>query len=428
MIIYLEVQEYRAVHAVELFHLSLSLALDLVTLLNYTDEKIRYVCQYIEVRRMSARNSGIWLAAQGVFTLIRMAIWMKDPTCDNHAFEGVDGPHLDARLWNTKSSSPSFSDMQLGLIWNAQLKRTYHGKFNAWQYIFGLNRDFSMPVWAAEALQNSSTCLHDLFTVPMSIHAGLRDNEAEPLSILTKAKNFWDMPGWLFMSWISIHGRPDGSPDGSLLPPDMKIHGFSCRVILDEHGKCHVLPFWVTGVRISAQIYTTQIFGNLKYDNTTLIYISRTRVDDSTKSLSYVQRQIDKLLRFYKIFVKRVDDRTTHATTSEGESDVHLAPFTGWRSAVPLDKTLEAVMWSKNCESLGFLEFLGGLFPEADRLFPKQAKEDWIRNNIIYTMDLMWKDLIKILRYAPRNKEQELHAAFDVIETMEISPPEGGRG
>ena len=354
---------------------------------------------------MSARNSGIWLAAQGVLALIRMAIWIKDPAFDNHTFDET----LDI-------SRPNLTDIQLGLIWNARVKKVWQDKpaydpvpYPWYQRVLVENdcfdKHFSMPVWAAKALRDDTVHLHDLFAVAASIQAGLLDKEPEPLSIIHKAQHSWDMPGWLFMSWVWSHARP-----GQSLPsPDLKLCSFSCRVILDEDGKCHVFPFWITCGRLSAGDYTIRMFGNLGSDKATLIHISG----------------------------KVEDDSTTDAATPEAESDLPSQPFTGWQSPVPPDRNLDRILRKRDRESLEFLDFLGGVFDKEDRLDLEPDHKDWIRANAIHTMDFMWKDLISVLkkiRYKPKMEHGLRHPvemvpeAFRLIKSMVICPPEDGQG
>lgn len=360
---------------------------------------------------MSARNSGIWLAAQGVLALIRMAIWIKDPAFDNHKLESVRRWHDDAknskRDWITKNWSPNFSDMQLGFIWNERIRKD---KSFEWQCICELNggrldQDFSMPAWAAKALENSYSRLHKLFCVAMSIHSGLQNKEPDTLSILHKKLPFWDMPGRLFMSWIWSHARPEESPPSS----GTRFCNFSCRLVQDEDGECHVLPFWIMGGRCLAAVYRVQMFGNLKYDAATLIHMS------------------------WKPF--RGNNNTL---TSENDMITDEAPITGWDNPVPLNKYLKYGMSSMNRESLDFIDLLSDL--SGNGLSPDEAKKVWIRHNVIYTMDLMWKDLIALLVHSTRNFEQtpaaashlirrmKADTAYQLIRNRELSPPKGRGG
>ena len=349
---------------------------------------------------MTARNSGIWLAAQGVLALIRMAIWIKDPTCDNYAFDKGHGPTYDTWSWDTNSNSASFSDMQLGLMWSAQLERIDKARSNAWQHIFSLSddrldKDFSMPTWAANGLQNSFSCLPDLFVVAASIYnTDMMCDNSKILSILTRDLPFWDMPGWLFMSWVWSHARPDEP----LPSRSYKLSSFSCRVILDENKKCHVFPFWITGGYYSKRFYTTKIFGKLITDGLTLIHISRKKIED---------------------------DYETRTLKSEEVSDLDLTPFTGWRSPVPVDEHFKVVMPANKDGSLDFIDFLNCLWAGTNK---KPVEKEWIRNNAIYTMDLMWKDLVTIIEHATHHSWYTLPWAFQRIRDMEISPPAGGRG
>ena len=356
---------------------------------------------------MSVKKSGIWLAGQGIFALIRMAIWIWNPSFDDFAFKESDDKPWN---WDMEKSSPNLSETQLGLIWHAQVKSFYQDRSICADRIFVsddycLNKDFSMPIWAAKALRHDTVRLHGLFTVAASIHAGLLDNDPEPLSIIHKAQRYWDMPEGLFMSWVLSHARPDGSPQTT-----MKLCDFSCRVILDEHGKCHVLPFWVISGRLSARNYTIRMLGDLRSDNATLIHISGEVEDDST----------------------------TPTAAPEAESDLSSQPFTGWQSPVPMDRNLYRILCKRDRESLEFLDFLGGVVDEEDGLDIEPGQKNWIRANGIHTMDLMWKDLISVLEQIPYsttmghgrqgNPVESVPEAFKLIKSMGTYPPEGGRG
>lgn len=212
---------------------------------------VRYVCQYIEVRRMSSRNSAIWLAAQGVLGLGRLAMWIAKPTMADRSSV--------RNKW--ESSIPSLSEKQLGLI---------HVSKN-------LNGDFSMPVWAAEFLQEIDSCVHDPFTFALYAYAGRDISGTDLLALLKAAKKSWDMPKDLFMSWFNTHTGTDQVV--STLRTSVLI-GFTARLIVDGEGNRHILPFWVMEDYnyVNNEI---KIFGNLTGESATVVLISKHRPRDS---------------------------------------------------------------------------------------------------------------------------------------------------
>ncbi|KAL8932398.1 MAG: hypothetical protein Q9216_006855 [Gyalolechia sp. 2 TL-2023] len=75
-----------------------------------------YVCQYVEVRRTSPSQSAKWLALQGAFAILRVAIWIWDPSFDDFVMERgrPDGSRNFVHL----------SEAQLVMLWYTHIHPT----------------------------------------------------------------------------------------------------------------------------------------------------------------------------------------------------------------------------------------------------------------------------------------------------------------
>lgn len=69
----------------------------------------RYICQYIEVPQTSAGQAAKWLALQGLFAVIRVAIWIWNPAFDDFVMERAQ-PHGPGH-------HVSHSEAQLIMLW-----------------------------------------------------------------------------------------------------------------------------------------------------------------------------------------------------------------------------------------------------------------------------------------------------------------------
>ena len=191
---------------------------------------------------MSARNAGIWLAAQGALAVIRLSIWIIDPAFDDHEFH--PGVHDGSAL----------SELRLGLISDAY---TY--------------TQFRIPVWAAQLLQGTNYKYYEPFTMALSTYLG-KQSGVDIMAKIQNAKEYWDIPGDLFNVWVYTHSHPD--PLQAL--PLERCNG-GARVIVDNDGSCHVLPFYILEKYSYEErvTYELKLFGNLKDEASTVICIRK---------------------------------------------------------------------------------------------------------------------------------------------------------
>lgn len=195
---------------------------------------------------MSSRKSGIWLAAQGALAVIRLGISVTDPAFDNHEFTGKN-IHLGSQL----------SELQLGLI-----------------SIDKINREFRIPVWAAESLQGTTSNFYQPFAVALFTYMGRQNSGLDLMARLQNATEYWDIPVNLFKSWVYTHSHPDLSlPIPEEQSVDMLDYG--ARVIVDIDGSCHVLPFYILKRGRREGLYELKLFGNLKDEASTVLCIRK---------------------------------------------------------------------------------------------------------------------------------------------------------
>ena len=196
---------------------------------------------------MSSRNAGIWLAAQGALALIRLGIWVIDPAFDDHIF-----------TQNVVHLGPQLSELQLGLISNDNFEM-----------------EFRIPMWAAESLQGTTFDFYQPFIMALSTYMGRQNSGLDLMAKLQNATEYWDMPVNLFKSWVYVHCHPDlPLPMSQERSVDMRDYG--ARVIVDNDGSCHVLPFYILKDLMVGRSFELKLFGNLKDEASTVICIRKT--------------------------------------------------------------------------------------------------------------------------------------------------------
>ena len=298
---------------------------------------------------MSSRNSGIWLGTQGVLALVRVAIWIADPAFDDHKW-----------LERTYCQSPNLSESQLGFVWNSRHLGSWNG-------------DFNMPVWAIDMYGKP---LHELFAMAFMLYTETGNPQIDLLAQLQNAKEQWDMPGRLFMLWVNRHSHPNEP-----LPTTERWSDYGARVIMDNEGNCHVLPFWTADVLLDPIYYRIELFGNIDDKAAPVICCSKESYKDEWPQNKNMTR--------------------------------------GWQTPIVFDEND-----SQPEESVSALQLLEQRYDFDSRpLEGKYADERWpsggtpfvksaIREEAIKTIDTMWKDVIHIFKLAAAQQMQQLPEIF----------------
>ena len=197
-------------------------------------DKNSYACQYIEVRRLSAIKSGYWLLIQGALAVIRVIVWVWDPSWDDsQAIMEVTWP-ITHRPWNY-----DLTETRLVVLW-----ASLHTETPAWlpyaDYLDSpMSAQLSIPDWALPAFRPRNQNPERMFELARKLR---RDNIEwdESLQVLQNAEDYWDMPPGLFMAWV--FAWPNSNSSWISFPKS-----FSCRIIRDKQSEngvqgLHFLP------------------------------------------------------------------------------------------------------------------------------------------------------------------------------------------
>ncbi|KAL8691077.1 MAG: hypothetical protein Q9218_003620 [Villophora microphyllina] len=223
---------------------------------------IGYICQYVEVRRTTPAQAVKWLAIQGAFAVLRVAIWIGNPSFDDFFMERGEpgGPWNYLRL----------SESQLVLLWFSEIHpkripaesfkirnpievkqsvgiheviRRQHARPPNWES-WNIPNGFKIPMWALHGLDHSAEHVHQVFELAQRLrNRRLSDsgpNWDQDLKRFQEARRFWDMPGWLFMLWVDAHTKQD------LKMQKSENNSYGCRLIEDIGGTVHFMPFWTS--------------------------------------------------------------------------------------------------------------------------------------------------------------------------------------
>lgn len=194
--------------------------------------KNSYACQYIEVRRLSAIKSGYWLLIQGALAVIRVVVWVWDPSWDDsRAIGEILGSLPYDRLWYY-----DLTETRLVVLW-----ASLHTERPAWLPYAEppVSTQLTIPKWALPAFRSPNQNPERMFELARKLR---RDNIEwdEGLQVLQNAEHYWDMPPGLFMAWVFAWPNSDSS---WISDPE----SFSCRIIRDKQSEngvqgLHFLP------------------------------------------------------------------------------------------------------------------------------------------------------------------------------------------
>ncbi|MDI1490437.1 MAG: hypothetical protein OHK93_001640 [Ramalina farinacea] len=233
-----------------------------------------YICQYIELRGTSSHHSAIWLGVQGVLALARVGIWVLDP-----GFDDLEAGSDDAQTWHTEPiismseekllllrlshlNEPSLTTDTLTLSRTpAPLKpitpapRTHHSD------------PLAIPIWVLPVLDLPEPLLARAFELAYSLYSEPANtpSRASALDLFRNVRRAWDFPLGFLTWWVEAHNARSFDTDldvgsyGSLTK-----NAIGCRVVEDQYGRCHYLPYVQRGER------GEQVFGDPRAEQKTM--------------------------------------------------------------------------------------------------------------------------------------------------------------
>ena len=174
---------------------------------------------------------------QGALAVIRVIIWVWDPSWDDSRVEYESLLLSHDRLWDY-----DLTETRLVVLW-----ASLHAESPAWLPLeyHPLSTQLGIPKWALPAFRPRNQNPEQMFELSRNLS---RDNIEwdESLQVLQNAEDSWTMPQFLFMTWVFAWPNSDSSW------VDSQGKFFSCRIFKAkqyENGvqRLHFLPCWDNG-------------------------------------------------------------------------------------------------------------------------------------------------------------------------------------
>ncbi|KAI5804233.1 hypothetical protein DFH27DRAFT_554969 [Peziza echinospora] len=166
---------------------------------------IGYVCQYVEIRKVTATQAAIWLGYQAALSLLRIGIWIWDPNFDDYSEYEITGYQpLEPALGRIHGHDLAITWMLFVLYSRNNQKdlKTKKEKF----YADGSSPELVYPVKLLARLDEPSM-LSLLRETRNIVDNGLSDADIEAIMEHTTA--IWRLPTGLLQEWLRI--RSSGS-------------------------------------------------------------------------------------------------------------------------------------------------------------------------------------------------------------------------
>ena len=195
---------------------------------------VAYVCQYIELRSASAKQSGLWLGIQGILALVRILAWDWAPKVLGFSTE-VDIRWTDQR---DKIFKDSLTELEIILCWSSA-SNTAHDAIWETNKEPKVARAPSLPRWLICKIDNVR--LVEAFGLWNRIRGGV--TISDDFHQLRDASAYWDMPDCIFARWLQLRCRPYGhSLTYKSSKRRMGVGAWVCRIIQDMNGNLHMIP------------------------------------------------------------------------------------------------------------------------------------------------------------------------------------------
>ena len=200
---------------------------------------VAYICQYIELRSASAKQSGIWLGIQGLLAIVRILAWDWAPKILGFSTE-ADVRWTDQR---DKSFKDSLTELEITLCWSSVQRNAPDGdwetKTAAKAGCGDPPRAPSLPKWLIGKIDGLK--LVEAFGLWNRVRGGVA--VASDFQQLRDASAHWDMPDHIFARWLQLRCRTYGhNLEYTASKRRMGVGAWVCRIIQDMGGNLHMIP------------------------------------------------------------------------------------------------------------------------------------------------------------------------------------------
>ena len=256
---------------------------------------IAYICQYIELRSASAKQSGIWLGVQGMLAIVRVLAWDWAPKTLGFSTE-ADVRWTDQR---DKLFKDSLTELEITLCWssvqNAAPDAMIEMDAESNTESSYLSQAPLIPKWLVSKIDSMK--LVEAFGLWNRLRAGV----AIPSDFrqLRDASAHWDMPDHIFARWLQLRCRAKGHEVAyAASKRRMGIGAWLCRIIQDMDGNLHMIP------GISVHVYSEDPKVSLSNE---IIFFSHCRRPE-LNILCFPKSHANQLQRMYQGIEALPDD------------------------------------------------------------------------------------------------------------------------
>lgn len=200
---------------------------------------IAYVCQYIELRSASAKQSGIWLGIQGMLAIVRVLAWDWAPEALGFSTE-ADVRWTDQR---DKKFKDSLTELEITLCWSSIPKTspdaTWETNTEPKAESGNPPQAPSLPKWLVGNIDRVN--LVEAFGLWNRLRGAIVN--ASDFHLLQNASTHWDMPDNIFARWLQLRCRAYGHDIIDMARRRRKgVGAWVCRIIQDMDGNLHIIP------------------------------------------------------------------------------------------------------------------------------------------------------------------------------------------
>ena len=248
---------------------------------------VAYICQYVELRSASAKQSGIWLGAQGLLAMARVLSWHWAPKALGFSTE-TDIRWTDQR---DKTFKDSLTELEITLCWSSVPNAIPDAVCEADTGSQVDSRDPAqappLPKWLVSKID--SLRLMEAFGLWNRIRSEVA--VANDFCQLQNASAQWDMPDHIFARWLQLRCRAYGHNVTYIAAKRrLGVGAWACRIIQDMDGDLHIVP------GISLHVYSEDCTTNPSDE---IIFFSHFG-NPEQNILSFPRNQADKTQTFYR--------------------------------------------------------------------------------------------------------------------------------
>ena len=295
---------------------------------------VAYICQYIELRSASAKQSGIWLGAQGLLAIARVLSWHWAPKALGFSTE-ADIRWTDQR---DKIFKDSFTELEITLCWSSIPNNVPDTTWEAGIRPQAESRDPTqappLPKWLVGKMD--SLRLVEAFGLWNRIRSEVA--VASDFCQLRNASTQWDMPDDIFARWLQLRCRAYGhNITYTASKRRLGVGAWACRIIQDMDGNLHIVP------GISLHVYSEDRTINTSDE---IIFFSHFR-DPELNVMSFPRNHTDETQKLYQGVAGLPNDNRG-------------IPWLARRALEPFYQQIVDDLWSEMLSALQVLGFSRG--------------------------------------------------------------------